>query len=146
MPLIGHPPLEKPSLCFHLLCVVRQVRWPSSPLPRDVPVVPRLVWGISLQRSSCGKRRTRGGTGGREGRGKEDAQALSFAGPASGCYKGSATFCAFLGFNTLQSSGVRAGGPVLILEASPFRRKPPPPLVIFNKKVWHLSPLITRML
>lgn len=47
MPLIGHPPLEKPSLCFRLLCVARQVRWPSSPLPRDVPRCPALS-GVSL--------------------------------------------------------------------------------------------------
>lgn len=97
------------------------------PLPRDVPAVPGLVWGLSLQRSSCGKRWTGGGTGGRERRGKKDSQALSSAGPASGCCRGPATFCAFLGFNTLQSSGLRAGGPVLILEASHFRRKLPPP-------------------
>lgn len=33
--------------------------------------------------------------------GREDAQALSSAGPASGCWKGPATSCAFLGRNTL---------------------------------------------
>lgn len=81
MPPIGHPPLEKPSLCFCLLCVARQVRWPSLPLPRNVPAVPCLAWGFSLQRSSCGKK-TQGGAGGRKGRGKRRCLGPVFCRPS----------------------------------------------------------------
>lgn len=70
MPLIGHPPLEKPSLCFHLLCVARQVRWLPHSYPGMCQRCPDLS-GVSLCKEALV---ARGGLEVELGEGKEEGK------------------------------------------------------------------------
>lgn len=86
------------------------------PNPGKCQWYPALPWGFSLQRSSCGQRRTQGGSGEKDGKGQERTpRPCPLQVQPQAVVRASHLLC--IPGTPFQLSGLRPGGPVLILEA-----------------------------